>query len=296
MATKKFDSLFENLLNELSPVTADYETWSGGIEKSIETAAGGGYGIGKLADALGIKKADAFRLISKSIYDKVFPGGTNKANNNTAFRNSIQDAVFEVINNVAKDKNVKLDKFYKPIAGYTARIIDQLGKTEKVYGSSATPQEVEQAVEDASEESVENGAPTEPKAPKAARYMDEAEYEILTPEEMSEAGIKLSDELMTYYSRIENLADQVQKGKDIASAVSGGEDIARGSQKVSALIRAGAIKYASAENSDQDIEALEAGEEDIEDIGRREFEKSFGKAYKDYMSSQPGAMNVGFED
>ena len=126
MATKKFDTLFEQLLNELTPVTADYETWSGGIEKDIETAAGGGYGIGKLADALKISKKDAFRLISKEIYDKVFPGGTNKANNNLAFRNSVQDAVFDVINNVAQQKNVKLDKFYKPIAGYTARVIDPL--------------------------------------------------------------------------------------------------------------------------------------------------------------------------
>jgi hypothetical protein len=296
MATKQFDSLFENLLNELTPVTADYETWSGGIEKDIETAAGGGYGIGKLADALGMKKADAFRLISRSIYDKVFPNGTNKANNNMAFRNSIQDAVLNVINKVAEDKKVKLDKFYKPMAGYTARIIDQLGKTEKVYGSSATPQEVEKAVKDASEESVENGAPAEPKAPKAARYLDDAEYEILTPDEMSEANIKLSDELTTYYGRIENLADQVQKGKDIANAISGGEDIARAGGKVAALIRAGAIKYATAENSDQDIQALEAGDEDMEEIGRKEFEKSFGKVYKDYMASKPEAMSYGFED
>ena len=127
--------------------------------------------------------------------------------------------------------------------------------------------------------------------------MEEAEYEILTPEEMSEAGVELSDDLKTYYSRIENIADQVQKGKELVRTVQrGGTDVSSATKAVSALIRAGAIKYASAANSDQDIEALEREEGDIEDIGRREFEKSFGKVYKDYMSSQPSSMNVGFED
>lgn len=297
MATKSFDSLFEQLLNELTPVTADYETWSGGIEKGIETAAGGGYGIGKLADALGVSKKEAFRLISKEIYDKVFPGGTNKANNNMAFRNSIQDAVFDVISDVAQKRDVKLDKFYKPIAGYTARIIDQLGQTDKVYGSSATPEEIGQAVEAADSGEVENAKPAAPKGPKAARYIDEAEYEILTPDEMSAAGVELSDDLRTYYSRIENIADQVQKGKDLVKAVQrGGTDVGSATKAVSRLISAGAIKYASAENSDQDVEALEAGEEDMDDVTRREFERSFGKAYKDYMSSRPEAMSYGFED
>jgi hypothetical protein len=64
----------------------------------------------------------------------------------------------------------------------------------------------------------------------------------------------------------------------------------------SALIRAGAIKYATAENSDQDIQALDREEGDIEDIGRKEFERSFGKAYKDAIASEPKSMNVGFED
>jgi hypothetical protein len=184
------------------------------------------------------------------------------------------------------------------VKGYTARVISQLATAEKDYsaGAQAAPQEVEKAVEGASEESVENGAPAEPKAPKVARYMDEAEYEILTPEEISEAGIELSDELKTYYGRIEKLADQVQKGKDIANVISGGEDIARGGQKVASLIRAGAIKYATAENSDQDVEALEAGDEDMEDVTRREFERSFSRTYQDAMKSEPGAMNIGYED
>jgi len=296
MATKKFDSLFGQLLTELTPVGAEYETFTGSLKSGIGTAPGGGYLIGKLADALGKSKEEVVDMISKDLYDKVFPGGENPANNEDAYRAAISNAVIEIVKGIEDSAGVKIPGAGKAVAGYTARVISQLGDAKKEYGAKVSRQEVKAAVEDAEEGSVENGKPSEPKAPKAARYMDEAEYEILTPEEMSEAGIELSDELKTYYGRIENLANQVQKGKDLANAVSGGEDITRGSQKVSALIRAGAVKYASAENSDQDIEALEAGEEDIEDIGRKEFEKSFGKVYKDYMASQPGSMNIGFED
>jgi hypothetical protein len=121
--------------------------------------------------------------------------------------------------------------------------------------------------------------------------MEEAEYEILTSDEISGAGIELSDDLKTYYSRIENIADQVQKGKELVKAVQkGGTDTGTATKAISKLISAGAIKYATAENSDQDVEALEAGEEDMEDIGRKEFERSFGAAYKDYMASKPEAM------
>jgi hypothetical protein len=114
---------------------------------------------------------------------------------------------------------------------------------------------------------------------------------------MSAAGVELSDDLKTYYSRIENIADQVQKGKDIVKTLQrGGTDTGTATKAASALIRAGAIKYATAANSDQDIEALEREDGDIEEIGRKEFEKSFGKVYKDYMASKPEAMSYGFED
>jgi hypothetical protein len=281
MATKNFDSLFEELTQQLTteaPVYSEPEAFKSSLRSGIGPAPGGGYGIGKLADALKITKEDAVDLISQKLYDKVFPGGVNPASNDMAYRASIAKAIKEVATEVAKDKGIELTGLGSAVAGYTARIIDQLTKADKQYGASASPHEVKSVVSDDKE--VDGAASAEFKTPKAVRYMDEAEYEILTPEEMSEAGVKLSDELMTYYGRIENLADQVQKGKDIADAISGGEDIARGGQKVSALIRAGAIKYASAENSDQDVEALEAGEEDMDQIARDTFEKEFGRTYK----------------
>jgi hypothetical protein len=297
MATQKFDSLFEQLLGELSPVGAEYETFAGSLKSGIGTAPGGGYLIGKLADALGKSKEEVVDMISKDLYDKVFPGGENPANNEDAYRAAISNAVVDIIKGIEASAGVKIPGAGKAVAGYTARVISQLGDAKKEYGARVSKQEVKAAVEDAEEASVENGKPAAPKVPKAARYMDEAEYEILTPEEMSEAGVELSDDLKTYYSRVENIADQVQKGKDLVKAIQrGGTDVGSATKAASALIRAGAIKYASAANSDQDVEALEREDGDIEEIGRKEFEKSFGKVYKDYMASQPGSMNLGFED
>ena len=298
MATKNFDSLFEQLLTELTPVGAEYETFAGSLKSGIGTAPGGGYLIGKLADSLGKSKEEVVDMISKELYDKVFPGGTNPANNEDAYRASISNALVEIVKGIeASFGGVKVPGAGKAVAGYTARLISQLGDAKKEYGARISKEEVKAAVEDAEESSVENGKPAEPKQPKAAKFIDEAEYEILTPEEMSEAGVELSDDLKTYYSRIENIADQVQKGRELVRTVQrGGTDVGSATKAVSALIRAGAIKYASAANSDQDIEALEREEGDIEEIGRKEFEKSFGKVYKDYMASQPSSMNVGFED
>jgi hypothetical protein len=297
MATQKFDSLFEQLLGELSPVGAEYETFAGSLKSGIGTAPGGGYLIGKLADALGKSKEEVVDMISKDLYDKVFPDGENPANNEDAYRAAISNAVVDIVKGIEASAGVKIPGAGKAVAGYTARVISQLGDAKKEYGARVSKQEVKAAVEDAEDESVENGEPAAPKAPKAARYLDEAEYEILTPEEMSEAGVELSDDLKTYYSRVENIADQVQKGKDLVKAIQrGGTDVGSATKAASALIRAGAVKYASAANSDQDVEALEREDGDIEEIGRKEFEKSFGKVYKDYMASQPGSMNLGFED
>lgn len=304
MATKNFDSLFENLLNELTPVAADYEPFAGSLKAGIGTAPGGGYLIGKLADALGKSKEEVVDMISKDLYDKVFPSGVNPANNEDAYRAAISNAIVEIVKNVQETQGVKIPGAGKAVAGYTARVISQLGDAKKEYGAKVSRQEVKAAVEseagEADTEPTDGATPAAsaaPKAPRATRYMDEAEYEILTPDEMSAAGVELSDDLKTYYSRVENIADQVQKGKDLVKAIQrGGTDVGSATKAAARLISAGAIKYATAENSDQDVEALEREEGDIEEIGRKEFEKSFGAAYKDYMSSRPEAMSYRFED
>jgi len=297
MATKNFDSLFEQLLTELTPVGAEYETFAGSLKSGIGTAPGGGYLIGKLADVLGKSKEEVVDMISKDLFDKVFPEGINPANNEDAYRSSISNALVEIVKGIEASQGVRVPGAGKAVAGYTARLISQLGDAKKEYGARVSREEVKVAVEDAEDSSEESGQPTEPKAPKAVKFLEDAEYEILTTDEMSGEGVELTDDLKTYYSRIENIADQVQKGKELVKAVQrGGTDVGTAMKAVSGLIRAGAIKYATAENSDQDIQALEREDGDIEDIGRKEFERSFGKAYKDAIASEPRSMNVGFED
>jgi hypothetical protein len=291
MATKKFDSLFEQLLNELTPVDAELGSFSSSLEKGIGTAPGGGYLIGKVADTLGISKEAVIGMISKQLYDKVFPNGVNPANNEEAYRAYITKALQEIVSDIEKDKGVKIPGAGKAVASYTARVISQLGDAKKEYGAKVSKEEVKSAVEDAEEGSVENGKPAEPKAPKAARYMDDAEYEILTPEEMSEANVELRDDLKTYYSRIENIADQVQKGRDIVKAIQrGGTDTGTAMKAVTSLIRNGAIKYATAETSDQDVEALERDETDPERVAQDYASKYFAGAMKDLELARPERM------
>ena len=292
MATKKFDSLFENLLNELTvdPLGGPAE-FAGPIRSAIGTAPGGGYLIGKIAEATSKSKEEVVDMISQDLFDKVFPGGQNPANNEDAYRASITNALIEIVKNIQEEQGVKIPGAGRAVAGYTARLISQLGATKKEYGARVSKEEIKAAVEDAGD--TDGATPAaEPKAPKAVRYMDEAEYEILTPEEMSAAGVELRDDLKTYYSRIENIADQVQKGKDLVRAVQrGGTDVGSATKAVNALIKVGAIKYASAENSDQDIEALMASEEDMDEVARKEFETSFGKTFKDWEAAQPGSAS-----
>jgi hypothetical protein len=301
MATKNFDSLLNEYLSQLTEAPVyepDPEEYIKKLKAGIDTAPGDAYGYGKLADALKISKENVIDLIGLSIYNKVFPGGVNPANNNMSYRASIANAVKSVILGVAKDNKIDLKGMGDAVAGFTARITDQLSDSRKEYGPPGTRVPLEKIKADISEEgSEENGKPATPKVPKAARYLDEAEYEILTPDEMSAAGVELSDDLKTYYSRVENIADQVQKGKDIVRAIQrGGTEAGSATKAASRLISAGAIKYATAENSDQDVAALEAGDEDMEDVTRREFEKSFSKTYQDAMKSEPSAMNLGYED
>lgn len=160
MATKNFDNLLNEFLTNLTeaPVIGPgSEEFEKRLKGGIESAPGEGYGIGKLAIALNISKQKAVELISKQIYDRVFPEGKNKANNDMAYRASIADAVKDVINIVGNTNDVEVKGLGSAVAGYTARIIDQLTKAEKQYGSIASEEEVKDAVENAE---LDGGKPT----------------------------------------------------------------------------------------------------------------------------------------
>ena len=156
MATKTFDSLYENLLNELSPVDAEYGSWSNSLETSIDTAPGGGYLIGKIATALDTSKEEVVKMISQKLYDKVFPEGTSPANNEEAFRSYITAALQEIVANLQEEEGIKIPGAGKAVAGYTARVISQLGDAKKEFGARVSKKELEDAVVNAEDSEVGN--------------------------------------------------------------------------------------------------------------------------------------------
>jgi hypothetical protein len=160
MATKNFDKLLNEFISQLTeaPVYAKPEEFVGNLRSGIEQAAGGGYGIGKLAAALNISKETAVDLIGQQIYDEVFPDGKNDANNDMAYRASIARAVKNVINIVGREKNIEIKGLGDAVAGYTARVIDQLTKADTQYGSQASPEEIKNVVSEPEE--VEGSTPT----------------------------------------------------------------------------------------------------------------------------------------
>lgn len=161
MATKNFDSLFEQLISELAPpVEAEIGPFTGSLKAKIGEAPGEGYIIGKIAKALSKSKEDVIDMISQDLYSKVFPGGKNKANNEEAYRSSISKALLEIVKDVQEKQNVKIPGAGAAVAGYTARVISQLGDAKKEYGAPVSREEVKDAVENAEDESVEGSKPS----------------------------------------------------------------------------------------------------------------------------------------
>lgn len=166
MATKNFDTLFEQLLNELTPVSTELEPFAGSLKSKIGEAPGGGYLIGKIADTLTkhkgeeVTKEQVVDMISQELFDKVFPGGTNEANNEDAYRASIKKALIEIVKGIQEREGVKIPGAGDAVAGYTARVISQLGDATKEYGARVSKEEVQSAVENAEDETVEGSKPS----------------------------------------------------------------------------------------------------------------------------------------
>jgi len=213
MATKNFDSLYEQLLTELMPVypgeegSGSAEEFSSELEAGAENMPGGGYLFGKIAKALNIDKKDVIKMISKDLFDKIFPGGVNKANNNTAFRQSISNALREIVNKIQEEKDVKISGAGEAVAGYTARIVDQLTKNKKVYGeeASVTKEDVSSAIETVAneEESVEGSKPTsseEPEEESGNRTI--VRIERMITDLVDDSGVLASDVLEDVYRKV----------------------------------------------------------------------------------------------
>jgi hypothetical protein len=107
-------------------VGAEYETFAGSLKSGIGTAPGGGYLIGKIADATGKSKEEVIDMISKDLFDKVFPDGVNPANNEDAYRASITNALMEIVKGIQETEGINIPGAGKAVAGYTSSLISQL--------------------------------------------------------------------------------------------------------------------------------------------------------------------------
>lgn len=131
----------QQILNE-GPVAADYESFSSTLQSGIGSAPGSGYLIGNIADQLGVSKEVVVGMISKTLYNKVFPGGENPANTEEEYRQAIVDALTDVVREVEQSKGIKLKGANNSIKQYTSRVISSLGQSVKQYGAKVSKPQV----------------------------------------------------------------------------------------------------------------------------------------------------------
>jgi hypothetical protein len=145
--TNKFNTLFEQLLTELTPVDADAGSFSSSLGSSIDSAPGDGYLIGTVAKALNISKKQASEKVATSLYKKLFTDGRNDASSEDEYREAISYALSDVIAEIkAENPEAKI-----PTAaaqrGYTARVISKLATATKDFsGLAASPVQVDRAI------------------------------------------------------------------------------------------------------------------------------------------------------
>jgi hypothetical protein len=255
--TSSFDSLFESLLNELSPVTSEYGSFTSSLEKGIENEKTGGYLIKDIADALDITREEAVRKISKDLYDEVFgkyEGGVNPSNNEEEYRRDIATALKDIIAKI-KEEHPEASKLknYEAYRGYTARVISKLADATKDFGETVTKSILKTAVEDATDETEGSTAADEGEEDSqetlTSEFGDqdtleepEADTEEESEEEFSDEGKVEPSERVGFSPRVEyfiNPEDNIKAGtlsgdlrsvydklSGMAGETNSGEDIA----------------------------------------------------------------------
>ena len=320
--TSSFDSLFESLLNELSPVSTDYDAFGTSLGKGIGSEKTGGYLIKDIADALSITKEEAIRKISKNLYDRVFgETGVSPANSEEEYRQEIATALKDVVDEIKKEHPEAKDlKNYEAYRGYTARVVSKLADATKEFGEKVTKEVLNTAIEDVTseteglvtdgEEGVEDEQETlasefgdqdtleEPEADeneegkdvgKVAEFSPRTDY-FVNPEDDIKAGT-LGGDLRSVYDKLGGLAGETNPGEDIADRLrKAGIPQTKISRYLKELIIKGVLEPQGSESGGG--EALEGSEENMRDVERREMERpSFQAAYNDYLKSGGGELS-----
>jgi hypothetical protein len=304
MATKNFDSLYESLLTELTPVAADEPSFGSSLEKGISSAPGGGYLIGSIATTLGKTREEVVQMISKSLFSKVFgEEGHNPANTEEEYRSAIADALKGVIDELKTQYPDAKIPSSSAIRGYTARVISSLGQATKNFSENVSKGELSVAVAAAAEqedseehadgESVDHDETSENTTDETdvvagiaqpTPYKAYNEYYIKNREDIPSGTI--TRELEPIYSRIEGMAGSEASGEDIETRLrKAGTEQGRIVRYIKDLIKVGVIEPAESAKTSDEIEALEGGDEDMDRVEKDTFNKLYGHAFKDYVSS-----------
>jgi hypothetical protein len=310
MATINFDSLYESLLNELSPVAAEEGSFGSSLEKNIGSASGNAYLIGDLATALGKTREEVVKMIAKPLYDELFDEtGVNPSNTEEDYRKDIARALDVIVNKIAEDNKITVSK-RADLRKFTARIVSNLADATKDFSERASSGEVTVAVaaaaaQDDSEEHAEEGdhevAETDQETVQDVLqpvvYKAYNDYYIKHRDDIAAGTI--SRELEPIYSRIEGMAGEEISGEDIESRLrKSGTEPGRIVRYIKDLIKAGIIEPAAAAKTSDEIAALEAPESE-RGLERKEFERSpeFMAAYRDAMAAggRP-AGSFGYEE
>jgi hypothetical protein len=315
MATANFDSLYESLLNELSPVAADETSFGSSLEQNIGTAPGDAYLIGDLATALGKTREEVVQMIAKPLYSEIFgETGVNPANSEEEYRGAIADALKTVVDKLAAENNIKVSN-RADLKKFTARIVSNLADATKDFSEKVSEQELEVATaaaaaeDDSDEHASEEGGEVAPETQadetdvvagviQPTPYKAYNEYFIKDRENIPSGT--LTRELEPIYTRIEGMAGSDVSGEDIENRLrKAGTEQGRIVRYIKDLIKAGVIEPSESAKTPDEISALEAGDEDMGRVEQDTFDKLYKHAFKDYQGAggaPAGKFSNDYED
>jgi hypothetical protein len=166
----------KNIIQEDTPVFADYETWGSSLERNVSQRSqretdNDTYFFQKLAEQLNITVSNAVNLVKQQLFNELFLNNTNPANTEVEYREAIFNALTTVIEHIENQYNIRI-RGGGSLKTWTARIISNLAETRKEYGlgnnarvQAQQPiprQRIRQAIEQAAEQVVARAQPAEP--------------------------------------------------------------------------------------------------------------------------------------
>lgn len=290
---KKFDSLFESLLNELQvEVEPGYSGTGGEVKATFPELSKGKYEltpeqtkdvltmvVSRLKEDLGGQSPKLFEDFYKTeiapLIRKVVPGMSN-TNARYAAR---------ILHNALRTAKVVRDER----DGATGTKMLSEPSEEKVEKMASATVDAAEATEEMVDSEAPEATPTQTKTAPAT-YSSSKDFYLKTREELP-AGT-LEGDLEPIYKRIESMAGTTETGKDIEKSLEqAGTDRGRIGSYLRKMVEVGILEPAESEAASGDVEALEPDDEDMEKVEQDSFDKLFRGAYEDYLASSGTGTN-----